>query len=65
MADTTIAVLGRDDVGVMRQALALFGEAFDEPETYTGHQPGDEPAVNLYTKLGTREDVMHFDIGIP
>jgi aminoglycoside 3-N-acetyltransferase I len=23
---------------------------------------GDDPAVNLYTKLGTREDVMHFDI---
>lgn len=24
----------------------------------------DEPAVNLYTKLGTREDVLHFDIPI-
>lgn len=24
----------------------------------------DEPAVALYTKLGTREDVMHFDIPI-
>jgi aminoglycoside 3-N-acetyltransferase I len=23
---------------------------------------GDDPAINLYTKLGTREDVMHFDI---
>lgn len=23
---------------------------------------GDEPAVALYSKLGTREDVMHFDI---
>ena len=23
---------------------------------------GDEPAVALYTKLGIREDVMHFDI---
>ena len=23
---------------------------------------GDEPAVALYTKLGKREDVMHFDI---
>ena len=23
---------------------------------------GDEPAVALYTKLGTRQDVMHFDI---
>jgi aminoglycoside 3-N-acetyltransferase I len=25
---------------------------------------GDEPAVALYTKLGTREDVMHFDIDV-
>lgn len=25
---------------------------------------GDDPAVALYTKLGTREDVMHFDIGL-
>ncbi|WP_447766054.1 AAC(3)-I family aminoglycoside N-acetyltransferase [Sphingopyxis panaciterrae] len=24
--------------------------------------PGDDPAVALYTKLGTREDVMHFDL---
>jgi aminoglycoside 3-N-acetyltransferase I len=23
---------------------------------------GDDPAVALYTKLGTREDVMHFNI---
>jgi aminoglycoside 3-N-acetyltransferase I len=23
---------------------------------------GDEPAIRLYTKLGAREDVMHFDI---
>ncbi|MDX2020326.1 MAG: AAC(3)-I family aminoglycoside N-acetyltransferase [Deltaproteobacteria bacterium] len=25
---------------------------------------GDEPAVALYTKLGVREDVMHFDIKV-
>lgn len=25
---------------------------------------GDEPAIALYTKLGAREDVMHFDIAI-
>ena len=24
---------------------------------------GDEPAIALYEKFGTREDVMHFDIG--
>jgi aminoglycoside 3-N-acetyltransferase I len=26
---------------------------------------GDDPAVALYSKLGTREDVMHFDIVPP
>ena len=26
---------------------------------------GDAPAVALYTKLGVREDVMHFDIAVP
>jgi len=25
---------------------------------------GDEPAIRLYTKLGTREDVLHFDIAV-
>lgn len=25
---------------------------------------GDDPAVALYSKLGTREDVMHFDIAL-
>lgn len=25
---------------------------------------GDEPAVQLYTKLGVREDVLHFDIAL-
>lgn len=25
---------------------------------------GDEPAIALYTKLGTREDVLHFDIDV-
>ncbi|HUE79098.1 MAG TPA: AAC(3)-I family aminoglycoside N-acetyltransferase [Sphingomicrobium sp.] len=26
--------------------------------------PVDEPAVALYTRLGTREDVLHFDIAV-
>jgi aminoglycoside 3-N-acetyltransferase I len=25
---------------------------------------GDEPAIALYTRLGVREDVMHFDIPV-
>jgi len=139
-----------DDIAPMRGLLAVFGEAFDEPETYTGAQPddaylaellggdifialaaldgeavvggltayqlkkfeqarseiyiydlavaethrrrgiatglierlksiagergayvvivqadlGDDPAIALYTKLGRREDVLHFDIDV-
>lgn len=26
---------------------------------------GDDPAIALYTKLGVREDVLHFDLPIP
>ncbi|MEM9555313.1 MAG: AAC(3)-I family aminoglycoside N-acetyltransferase [Acidobacteriota bacterium] len=26
---------------------------------------GDDPATALYTKLGTREDVLHFDLDMP
>jgi aminoglycoside 3-N-acetyltransferase I len=26
---------------------------------------GDAPAIALYTKLGAREDVLHFDIAVP
>lgn len=29
---------------------------------YVQADHGDDPAVALYTKLGVREDVMHFDI---
>ncbi|HZG10027.1 MAG TPA: AAC(3)-I family aminoglycoside N-acetyltransferase [Allosphingosinicella sp.] len=140
--------LGPADAATLREALAVFGRAFEEPETYTGAQPtaaylerllgsdsfialaarldgevigalaayelhkfeqerseiyiydlavaaehrrrgiatgliarlqgiaaargayvisvqadyGDDPAIALYTRLGTREDVLHFDI---
>lgn len=148
--DYTIRVLDRGDVDTMRSLLAMFGTAFDEPDTYTGAQPGtdylgrllardtfiaiaalegcevvgglaayvlpkfeqersevyiydlavaephrrhgiatalitrlrevaarrgawviyvqadhgDDPAIALYTKLGVREDVLHFDIAV-
>jgi aminoglycoside 3-N-acetyltransferase I len=29
---------------------------------YVQADPGDAPAIALYTKLGVREDVLHFDI---
>lgn len=143
-----VRVLGPGDTDLLRAMLALFGTVFDEPATYTAHQPddaylgrllssdtfvavaavangdvigalaayvlpkfeqarselyiydlavderhrrqgvataliarvrelavergihvifvqadhGDAPAIALYTKLGVREDVLHFDI---
>jgi aminoglycoside 3-N-acetyltransferase I len=42
-------------VGASRGAYVIFVQA----------DYGDDPAVALYTKLGTREDVMHFDIATP
>ena len=146
-----IRVLGSDDVVLMEGMSAMFGQAFNEPETYGGARPSDaylrrllggdsfiavaalqggevvgglaayelrkfeqerseiyiydlavaapyrrqgiataliqqlqvtaaargayviyvqadledSPAIELYTKLGTREDVLHFDIAVP
>jgi len=31
---------------------------------YVQADHGDEPAIALYTKIGSREDVMHFDIEV-
>jgi ribosomal protein S18 acetylase RimI-like enzyme len=31
---------------------------------YVQADPGDAPAIALYTKLGRREDVLHFDIDV-
>ena len=151
MTPFTIQPLGPDDLAPMHAMLAMFGEAFDEVETYTDARPGpaylerllgddtfialaavadgvvvgglaayelrkfererseiyiydlavaaehrrrgiatalitelakiaasrgahvvfvqadlgDDPAIALYEKLGTREEVLHFDIPVP
>jgi aminoglycoside 3-N-acetyltransferase I len=39
-------------IGAARGAYVIFVQA----------DHGDAPAIALYTKLGTREDVLHFDI---
>jgi aminoglycoside 3-N-acetyltransferase I len=44
------------DIGARRGAYVIFVQAD------TGIE--DVPAVALYTKLGTREDVLHFDIAL-
>lgn len=41
-------------IGASRGAYVIFVQA----------DPPDEPAVALYSKLGAREDVLHFDIAV-
>ena len=43
-------------IAAARGAYVIFVQADTEVE--------DEPAIALYTKLGTREDVLHFDISV-
>ncbi len=50
LATACIDELGR--VAAARGAWVLFVQA----------DHGDEPAIALYTKLGVREEVLHFDI---
>ncbi len=42
------------NIGAQRKVYVIFVQA----------DIGDEPAINLYSKLGAREDVLHFDIAV-
>ena len=44
-------------IAAQRGAWVIFVQADTQPE--------DEPAIALYSKLGAREDVLHFDIPVP
>jgi aminoglycoside 3-N-acetyltransferase I len=46
------------------RALQPIAHACGAWVIYVQADYGDEPAIALYTKLGVREDVMHFDIPI-
>ena len=50
----TALILDLKKVAAARGAYVVFVQA----------DPGDVPAIALYTKLGTREDVLHFDITV-
>ena len=45
--DFRVQVLTREDVGVMRRMLDMFGEAFEDREGYTKAQPDDSYLVDL------------------
>lgn len=50
----TALILELKKIAVARVAYVIFVQA----------DIGDDPAIALYTKLGVREDMLHFDIGI-
>jgi aminoglycoside 3-N-acetyltransferase I len=50
----TALIRALQELGRTRGAYVMFVQA----------DRGDEPAIALYTRLGTREDVHHFDIAI-
>ena len=50
MSGLSIDHLGAGDVRTMRELLALFGEAFEEPDTYLGAQPDDAYREELLAK---------------
>jgi aminoglycoside 3-N-acetyltransferase I len=45
--DFRVQVLTSEDIGSMRGMLAMFGEAFEDRETYTKTQPDDPYLVDL------------------
>ena len=50
----TALIEGLKNIAAARGAYVIFVQA----------DIGDEPAITLYTKLGAREDVLHFDIAV-
>jgi aminoglycoside 3-N-acetyltransferase I len=50
----TALIQALQKIAVARAAYVIFVQADIE----------DEPAIALYTKLGVREDVLHFDIAV-
>ncbi len=46
------------------QALGKLAAARGAYVIFVQADHGDDPAIALYTKLGVREDVLHFDIAV-
>lgn len=46
------------------ETLKEFARENNGSVVYVQADKGDAPAIALYTKLGAREDVMHFDISL-
>jgi aminoglycoside 3-N-acetyltransferase I len=46
------------------ERLKFIAKARRAHVIYVQADPGDEPAIALYAKIGVREDVLHFDIAV-
>lgn len=46
------------------EALKGIAAQLDAYVIFVQADPGDDPAIALYSKLGRREEVLHFDIGV-
>ncbi len=54
--------------GVATSIISVLNEIAQDSDAsavFVQADYGDDPAIALYTKLGQREDVMHFDIDLP
>lgn len=62
----TIGRLASGDVDLVRDLLAVFRQVFEDEHTYTKELPdqADDAAIQLYTNLGIRKGVLHFDIAV-
>lgn len=45
--DYQVHLLAPTDLSLMQALLQTFGDAFGEPDTYTGHYPGDDYLADL------------------
>jgi aminoglycoside 3-N-acetyltransferase I len=52
--------IARDLILLLKRLAADLGAYV----IYVQADLGDDPAIQLYTSLGTREDVLHFDIAV-
>ena len=57
------AETGRDAVAMIRE-LQRISDARGAWVVFVQADPGDAPAVALYSGLGEREEVLHFDLRV-
>jgi len=62
--DLAVAAADRREgiASALIQALKPIAQARNAHAIFVQADLGDEPAIALYTSLGVREDVLHFDI---